>query len=269
MPTNQPTTGHLTTPEGNRLSYVDFGGPGRPVLALHGAYGRGRAFHGLAQRLGSRYRVIAVDQRGHGLSDPARDYGREAFLGDAASVIEQLDLAPAVVLGHSLGGINAYQLAARRPELVAAAVVVDVGAEISVPEDTAIARLPRHFASLQALREGIRRAVAPFGAVEHFDESAVEDEQGWRFRWDAADMAEVKRGVCGAWWDDWAGGEQPLLLIRGEDSPLIPPAHGADMVRRRANTELVTIEGAGHDLHLTHPDRFAAVVRRFLDELAG
>ncbi|MCP2262542.1 Pimeloyl-ACP methyl ester carboxylesterase [Streptoalloteichus tenebrarius] len=259
-------TRYLRTPEGHRLAYVDTGGTGRPVLALHGAYGRGRVFLDLAERLGPDYRVIAVDQRGHGLSDHPGDYGREAFLRDAAAVIEQLDLAPALVVGHSLGGINAVQLAARRPELVAAAVVVDIGAEIDVPEDTEILRLPARFPTLEALRVAIARATV-FGVVEHFAESAVEDEHGWRFLWRAEEVHQLKRAVCGAWWEDWTASAQPLLLVRGGDSPLIPPALGAEMVRRRPNTELVTIDGAGHDLYLSHADQFAAVVRRFLDQL--
>ncbi|SHF64960.1 alpha/beta fold hydrolase [Streptoalloteichus hindustanus] len=259
-------TGYLRMPEGHQLAYVDTGGSGRPVLALHGAYGRGRVFLGLAERLGPDYRVIAVDQRGHGRSDHPADYGREGFLRDAASVIEQLGLAPAVVLGHSLGGINAYQLAARRPELVSAAVVVDIGAEISVPQDTEILGLPRHFPTLAALLAAIGQAVR-LGVVEHFTESAAEDEHGWHFLWDAEEVDQVKRNVRGAWWDDWAGGAQPVLLVRGGDSPLISPQHGAEMVRRRPGAELVTVEGAGHDLYLSHGDQFAALVRTFLDRL--
>lgn len=261
-------TQYLSTPDGVRLSYVDFGGPGRPVLALHGAYGRGRGFAELAARLSPEHRVIAVDQRGHGRSDHPSDYGREAFVKDAVAVIEQLDLAPAIVLGHSLGGLNAYQVAARRPELVAALVVVDIGVEIKGREDTEIQALPRRFPSLTALRAALTRVVT-FGEVGHFEESAVEDEHGWGFHWDAHEVGQVKRALRGAWWDDWTASTHPALLVRGADSPVVPPELAEHMVRRRPNTELATIDGAGHDLYLSHTAELAAVTREFLANLPG
>ncbi|MER5390536.1 alpha/beta hydrolase [Saccharopolyspora sp. NPDC002686] len=241
-------------------------GPGRPFLALHGAYGRSRTFLRLADTLGPRWRIIAVDQRCHGRSDRSDDVSREAFVADAAAVVEQLGLAPAVVLGHSLGGINAYQLAARRPELVAAAVVVDVGAELAVPDDHSLDDLPDRFPNLQSMRTALEPLVE---APEYFLESAVEDDRGWFFRWRAADISEIKRQVRGTWWPDWTDSSQPVLLLRGADSPVIGPELAERMTCSRANTELVSIAGAGHDAHLTHYPEFAAAVGDFLDRVGS
>ncbi|MEV6165473.1 alpha/beta hydrolase [Streptomyces sp. NPDC052052] len=118
-----------TVVAGRRLSFLDFGGPGRPLLALHGHFGEGRTCAGLARELGDSWRVIALDQRGHGLSDCPTDFSRTGYIEDAAAVLEHVGVDGAVVLGHSLGGVNAYQLAARHPDLVDALVVEDVGAE--------------------------------------------------------------------------------------------------------------------------------------------
>lgn len=109
-------------------------GTGQPLLALHGHFGHGGVWAPLAEALPG-WRVVAPDQRGHGRAAPADDYSREAYVADAAQLIEALDLAPAVVLGHSLGGVNAYQLAARRPELVRAVIVEDIPAAIPVRPD--------------------------------------------------------------------------------------------------------------------------------------
>ncbi|TDD49319.1 alpha/beta fold hydrolase [Nonomuraea terrae] len=76
-----------------RLAYVDSEGTGHPILALHGAFGRGRVWMTLAEHLGPDWRVIGLDQRGHGLSDEPGDYGREAFLADTTNVIETLGSA--------------------------------------------------------------------------------------------------------------------------------------------------------------------------------
>jgi pimeloyl-ACP methyl ester carboxylesterase len=109
-------------------------GAGQPLLALHGHLGRGRVWAPLAEALPG-WRVVAPDQRGHGRAELADDYSRAAYVGDAAAVIEELGLAPAVVLGHSLGGVNAYQLAAWRPELVRAVIVEDAPAAMPVRPD--------------------------------------------------------------------------------------------------------------------------------------
>jgi esterase len=109
-------------------------GAGQALLALHGHLGSGKVWAPLADALPG-WRVVAPDQRGHGRTGPASDYSREAYMADAAQLIETLGLAPAVVLGHSLGGVNAYQLAAWRPELVRAVIVEDAPAEMPVRPD--------------------------------------------------------------------------------------------------------------------------------------
>lgn len=115
---------------GRLLSFLDFGGPGRPLLAPHGHFAEGRTFTRLAGDLGDAWRIVALDQRGQGHSDRSAEYSRTGYAEDAAAVLEHLGIGRAVVLGHSLGGVNAYQLAARRPRLVGALIVEDIGAEV-------------------------------------------------------------------------------------------------------------------------------------------
>lgn len=126
-------------------------GAGQPLLALHGHLGDGGVWAPLAQALPD-WRVVAPDQRGHGRTGPIGDYSRAAYVGDAAALIEALDLAPAVVLGHSLGGVNAYQLAAWRPELVRAVIVEDAPAAMPVRPD--IEGAPPHINESRRLLAG-------------------------------------------------------------------------------------------------------------------
>ncbi|WP_333755273.1 alpha/beta fold hydrolase [Streptomyces sp. IBSBF 3352] len=70
------------------------------------------------------------DQRGHGFSDRGPDFSREGYIADATALLTHLGLERPVVLGHSLGGVNAYQFAARHPGLVRALVIEDIGTEI-------------------------------------------------------------------------------------------------------------------------------------------
>ncbi|MGH4031003.1 alpha/beta fold hydrolase [Actinomycetota bacterium Odt1-20B] len=79
---------------GRRLSFLDFGGPGRPLPALHGHFGEGRTFTHLARELGDSWRVIAPDQRGHGHSDRPADFSRTGYVeGIEAEVDDDLSFS--------------------------------------------------------------------------------------------------------------------------------------------------------------------------------
>lgn len=121
---------------GRRLSYLDSGGPGPLLLALHGHFGEARTFAPLARQLAPDWRVVALDQRGHGHSGRPPDFSREGYVEDTAAVLHHLGgPGPAVVLGHSLGGVNAYHLAARHPRLS-----VPWSSRTSAPKSTATCR---------------------------------------------------------------------------------------------------------------------------------
>lgn len=95
-------------------------------MLLHGLAGYAREWDETASWLSASCRVVAPEQRGHGRSErrPA-DLSRSAFVDDAAAWLRRLDLAPAAVVGQSLGGHTAFLLAARHPELVRALVVAE------------------------------------------------------------------------------------------------------------------------------------------------
>jgi pimeloyl-ACP methyl ester carboxylesterase len=248
------------TLRGRHLAYYDAGGHGAPLLALHGHFGRARTFDRLAAALAPAWRVVALEQRGHGRSSRAEEYDRAGYVADAAYAIERLGLAPAVVLGHSLGGLNAYQLAAWRPALVRAVIVEDAPAVIDGDRPDLFADLPRRFSSLRALRDAV-------DDHQGLLESAVEDEEGWGFRFDTPGLNRSRRLQRGDHWADWLAGEHPVLLLRGGRSDFLPRDHAREMAARRRRTRLVEFPDAGHDIHDDDPEGFAAAVRWFLNEL--
>lgn len=242
--------------EGRRLAYTDFGGPGAPLLALHGQFQDGTGFERLAREAGPAWRVIALDQRGHGESDRAGEYTRDGYVADAAAVLEQLGLGPAVVVGHGLGGVTAYQLAARRPDLVRAVIVEDIGAVVD--DDVSFAlEWPRRAESPEAFLAGTGSS-APLLAG-----SLREYPDGWGAAVVAEDMVESQRELNGDHWGDWLAVRKPTLLVRGDRSGVLSAEHAREMTVRRAGVRLVELP-AGHAVRVGDPEGFSAVVREFL-----
>jgi pimeloyl-ACP methyl ester carboxylesterase len=111
-----------------RFHYRDWGAKGRPVLLLHGLASNSRIWDLTAPHLSQRFRVIALDQRGHGLSDkPTDGYTFDDVGGDLAALIEALALERPLIVGHSWGGNVALQFAVDRPDMVSGLVLVDGG----------------------------------------------------------------------------------------------------------------------------------------------
>jgi esterase len=121
----------LPLPDGSRMAYFDEGGRGRPLVCLHGHAGRGELWGPLASALAPARRVIAPDLPGHGESDPAGGDWLADTVERVTGLVEGLGLREAALLGHSSGGVAAYTLAARRPELVGALVAVEAPAVVS------------------------------------------------------------------------------------------------------------------------------------------
>jgi pimeloyl-ACP methyl ester carboxylesterase len=251
------------------LSWADFGGVGPMVLALHGSFGRGTVFAPIADRLQEAARVVALDQRGHGLADHGGPFTRAEFVADAAAVIDRLGSDPVVVLGHSLGGITAYQLAAQHSELVRALIIEDVGAVMRQPEISHpvldVRGWPRFAPTREALAEAIRTQGVP--DVDYFLRSAVAEEQGWRLLFDYEEMMAVQEHGLGDWWNDWLGSTCPALLLHGQRSPLLSTEMAHKMVRRRPRTYLVEFPHAGHWIHDDDPAGCAVAILDFLSKI--
>ncbi|MEW1639694.1 alpha/beta hydrolase [Streptomyces sp. NPDC093801] len=259
--TAQPTRATLDV-DGRALSYLDFGGAGRPLVALHGHLSEGASFTALAAALGPEWRVIAPDQRGHGDSDRAPEYTRAGYLADLLALLDHLGIDRAVFLGHSLGAVNAYHLAAERPELVEALIDVDTAAELPDRGASPLAFV-LGFPYTAPTREELAAACGPLGAVLGPALRPLPDGSGWRLPFHPRDTVDSETLVHGDHWKQWLATDCPALLIHGLRSQVLPAGQAEAMVARRPGTSYRPLD-TDHFVQQADPEGFADAVRTFL-----
>jgi len=279
---------------GIELSLSEWGDPAAPPVVLcHGGFDHARGFDLLAPLLARRFRVIALDQRGHGESGRADAYTWVTDVLDLVNVLRGLD-RPAHLLGHSKGGGLATDAALQIPERVRWLVNIDgfgpppEGFRIpGVPHDARPA--PERFAnfldgrrmngngaerSYATLDDMVarRRAQNPRLAREWLRyfvfHGARLTERGWVWKVDLRAGREF-----GPWRPDWVGPgwrhlRVPMLAVIGSEPDSWGPLPESIIGPRLANVprlERATVAGAGHFVHVEQPDALAALLLDHLE----
>jgi pimeloyl-ACP methyl ester carboxylesterase len=245
---------------------VDFGGHGQPIVLLHGLMGRARTWWQVARWLTRYGQVVGLDARGHGRGPRDGPWTTERFVADAAELVRSL-AGPAVVIGHSMGGLHALGLAATHPDLVRAVVVEDMAPDHrGATVDAWRAHLdatPVPFQSLAQVREFFG------GAGNYFTECVVERDDGYHLM---ADLDTAYR-IAAEWgrrdyWSFVDGIGCPLLVVEAEHTAM-PPGQQAEMAARARDGRHVVVAGAGHVVHDDAPDEYRGVIEAFLSEVLG
>ncbi|MCW1958825.1 MAG: alpha/beta hydrolase [Mycobacterium sp.] len=245
------------------------GGAGRPLVLVHGLMGRGstwsRQWEWLAAH-GSVYSYDAPWHRGSDVEDSEEDrapISTERFVAELGAAVESLGVR-AVLVGHSMGALHSWCLAAARPELVEALVVEDmapdfVGRTVGAWEPWLHA-LPVEFGSAEEV-------LAEFGPIagryflEAFDRTAT----GWRLhgrpaRW----IAIAAEWGTRDFWPQWRAVQCPVLLIEAGDS-VAPPGQMQRMAELAGSRAVhVEVPGAGHLVHDDAPQAYREAVEAFL-----
>ena len=259
----------VRTSDGTYLAVVEFGGSGRPILLLHGLMGRATTWWPIARRLAAHGRVLGLDARGHGRSQATGPWTTVRMAQDAADVLEQAGAGPAVVVGHSMGGLHAMALAAHRPDLVRGLVVEDMGVDFTGLPGTPLedarawfAAVPQPFASLAQVRECFGHPRPELG--QYMAECVEERSDGFHL------LTRIDHAVsiAGEWvredrWADVDAVRCPALLIEAEES-VAPAGQMAAMAARMPHAEHVRLAGTGHLVHAADPQRYLRLVERLL-----
>jgi pimeloyl-ACP methyl ester carboxylesterase len=246
--------------DGLTLSYLDTGGDRPLIIALHAMWMEARTFEDFAESM-PEWRVVSMDQRGHGLSDHSTDYSRDAFVGDIAALLDHLGVRePVVLIGNSLGGTNAFLFAARYPDRVRA-LVIEEGPPEQRESLTFVLDWRGLYPTSAALEQKIGERLA-WSVKPSFRETA----HGWTLAFDPDELVSMKEVLNGNFWDEWMASTCPALVVRGTTSKAVDGKLLESMAARRPNTALVSLE-AGHVTHHDDAAGFVSHVRAFLQKL--
>lgn len=259
---------------GLRFHYRDWGDlSAPPLILLHGFTGHARSWDSLAGALAGKYRVLVLDQRGHGETAWTDDYSTAAMVRDVAAFVAALRLDSFELLGLSMGGSNAYHFAGGRPAGLSRLVILDIGPETIAAGSARIASGVRASDTFESPEAAIAASRA---ANPRADEFEVQHrarhnlmrtaDGGWTFRYDSALRSGTPRvrPTPEENWAAWKNIAVPTLVIRGGLSDILALETAEKMVASLADARLIEIPGSGHSIPLDAPARLLEAVRTFL-----
>jgi len=266
------------TLHGRRYHYTEWGDAAAPPLVmLHGITGHARTWDDEARLLAARYRVLALDQRGHGDSDPPpdADYSDAALLSDLEAFAQALGLGRLTLVALSLGGRVAMNYAGRHPAAVGRLVIVDIGPEIAPAGRARVGMLmasaPERFETVEAVVAHMRANAPLYGEtmLRQRAEHAVRPLPGGGFTWkyDRALREAIRQGrirVPDDLWAQWRAITCPTLLVRGALSDVLSEETAKRMAEELPTARLVVVAGAGHTVPGDQPAVFQSLLHEFL-----
>jgi pimeloyl-ACP methyl ester carboxylesterase len=258
--------------------YYQLLGSGEPLVLVHGSWGDHTSWQLVARTLAESFRVLTYDRRGHSQSEGAAGQGsRVQDEDDLAALIQTLDLGPAHIAGNSYGASVVLGLATRHPELFRSVIVHEPPLTGIVAGDAELQPLMKEMqkkvdavvAQLEAgdLAGGTRRFVEEVsfgpGAWDQLPEQARQTFMG-----NALTFVDEQRDPARADLDlaKLSSFSAPALLTQGDQSPPWFPVIMKKLSEALEQAEQLTLSGAGHAPHRTHPSLYVETLTRFIAE---
>ncbi len=266
-----------------KIAHYDSGGGAAgepPIVLVHGVTLRSEDWENVFPRLATRYRVVAYDARGHGKSGRAQSYALDDLVSDLFRLLREIVKAPAILIGHSIGGATALVAAAREPSLVRALALEDPW--LSRYRD-AMWRVP-YFTKLRAAldqREDPRAFVRAVGAVPLPEpgprgERTVGEVRGFysverlSTYYKDVDPAVVDQvltpdaGGTAAIADAPSKVSCPVLLLAAGIGSALADGEADRLAAAIPDTKLMRFPGVGHRIHGLRPEPFLEALEPFL-----
>jgi 3-oxoadipate enol-lactonase len=251
---------------GVRLNVLDEG-TGHPVVFLHGLGGSWRDWEPQLDTFSSEFRVVVPEHRGHGRSDrPLGRYSMARFAEDVAGLCRALGIDHSYLVGLSMGGMIAQEVALEHPGLVDAVVLADTSGRIDpAVKPMLLGAVPMirqdGMGLVQELGKSMAEAVA-YGTRPDLIRNNLREASGNDpYTYANSVLALVAHDVV----DRLPSLRVPTLVLRGEHDPLVGSEGMDELAAAIAGSESATVAGAGHLVNLDQPGRFDAVVLDFLE----
>ncbi len=266
---------HTIETHGLRFHYVEWGEAAAPVIVLlHGLSAMCRIWDHFAADFQNRYRLIAVDQRGHGdTSWPTEpEYTTDAYVADLEALIDAWGLERFALIGLSMGGMNAIAYSARHTDRVTHLIPVDIRPAINVEKRPNIAQAKHTAENGHPVFESEDAAFAarkathantPDQSIRHHVHHLLKrlPDGRWTFKQDPRVGYHWRPSDL---WEELPKVQAPVLIVRGGRSEVLPEKIANPMRGSFQRADLVTIDEAGHTVPEDAPERFNQAVDAFL-----
>jgi pimeloyl-ACP methyl ester carboxylesterase len=271
--------------EGLSIHTIDWGGRGNWIVLLHGLASQAHIWDLVAPQLADDFHVVAIDQRGHGLSGkPDHGYDFASMTHDLDQVLKALQIDRAVLAGHSWGGNVALQYAVDQPDRVGGLVFVDggfleMGDRVDWPQAEKMLEPPDLIGTpLDELRANLKRWLGPAWSRE----AEAITLNNFEVRTDGTIAPHLRKSnhmqVVRALWEQrpselYAHVQCPVLMIpavapgphdqRTRDFLAAKRANVARAEARLARSQTIWLEDTIHDIPLQRPQELAAAIKKF------
>lgn len=243
-------------------------GTGKPVLILHGLFGRKRNWQAIQKRLSDDFHIVAADMRNHGESPWSDEMSYPAMAEDLGQLIRDIGKGPAIVVGHSMGGKAAMALALSDPDLVGGLMVIDIA---PIPYDhsyqpyiEAMRGVPLKELERRSQAEEFMTGAIPDPGIRAFLlQNLGQDDSGlsWQVNLDAIekDMPDILDFPAHLG-EPYEG---PSLFLRGGKSDFVEDSHIPLIENLFPMAEVADVPDAGHWVHAEKPEDVIRSIREF------
>lgn len=252
-----------------KLQFNEYSTDGQPLIVLHGLFGSARNWAGHARSLAETHHVYALDLRNHGSSGRAMTMTYEEMAEDVAGFIADEGISDPIVMGHSMGGKVAMQLALAAPDMIKGLIVVDI-APVSYGHD-----MLDYIAAMQMLdlsgeqrrselEEELRDEVDDPGISAFLMTNLERANGGFQWRINLTAISAGMSAISAFSPPPGATFENSTVFVAGSDSSYIRDSHRERISELFPKSRTVTIKDANHWVHADQPEAFLKTVNAFL-----
>ena len=270
-------TSNNTVLRHQRFHFLSWGSDGTPIVVLHGSNQSSHSWDLVSLNLSKTHRVLALDQRGHGDSEWNRGahYDAVEMAHDAAAFVERYTDEAPVLIGHSLGGMVALNLAVRYPGLVRALVIVDMGPEVSDEGREMISKFLGRNIEFDDMETFLDRVAEydPYRSREHIARTLkynlIRRADGkYVTKADRRRYVDARSPAIPAW-QALEAIDVPVLIVRGADSNVLTADAAQRFAKRLPQGQYVDVTNCGHNVAQQNTPGFLAALEPYLASLTS